>query len=102
MDHPWHHVKDLVSANEPTPNVHATVDRARREIRQMSPKERLPKAGVLSKDFWLADVHDVLESVKLFLFTYLASNSGLNKSRFVQTLNDLPYFTCDLICRMLL
>ena len=56
MDHLWRHVKDLISANEPTPNVHATVERARREIRQMSPKERLQKAGVRSKDFWLADV----------------------------------------------
>jgi transposase len=56
MDHLWRHVKDLVSANEPTPNIHATVERARREIRQMTPQERLRKAGVLSQDFWLADV----------------------------------------------
>ncbi len=56
LDHLWRHVKDLISANEPAPNVYATVERARREIRQMSPKERLRKAGVLSKDVWLADV----------------------------------------------
>jgi hypothetical protein len=56
MDHLWRPVKGLISANEPTPNVHATVERARREIRQMSAKERLQKAGVLAKDFWLADV----------------------------------------------
>lgn len=56
MDHLWRHAKDRVSANEPTPNVHATVERARRELRQMTPTERLRKAGVLSKDFWLADV----------------------------------------------
>jgi transposase len=56
MDHLWRKVKDLIAANEPTPNVIATVNRARRTIRQMTPKERLRKAGVLSKDFWLADV----------------------------------------------
>ncbi len=56
MDHLWRHVKDLAAANEPTPNVYATVERARREIRHMTPKERLQKASVLSKDFWLADV----------------------------------------------
>lgn len=56
MDHLWRHVKNLIAANEPTPNVIATVNRARRAIRRMTPKERLRKAGVLSKDFWLADV----------------------------------------------
>jgi transposase len=56
IDHLWRHAKDRVSANEPTPNIHATVERARRELRQMTPTERLRKAGVLSKDFWLADV----------------------------------------------
>ena len=56
MDHLWRHVKNLIAANEPTPNVIATVNRARRAIRRMTSKERLRKAGVLSKDFWLADV----------------------------------------------
>ncbi|MDE3089904.1 MAG: transposase [Chloroflexota bacterium] len=56
MDHLWRHAKDLISANEPTPNVVATVKRAQREIRRMTPQERLRKAGILSKDFWLADV----------------------------------------------
>ena len=56
MDQLWRHVKDLIAANEPTPNVFATVQRARHEIRRMTPKERLRKAGILSEDFWLADV----------------------------------------------
>lgn len=56
MDHLWRHVKNLIAANEPTPNVVATVNRARRAIRDMPPQERLRKAGVLSKDFWLADI----------------------------------------------
>ncbi len=56
MDGLWRQVKDLMAANEPTPDVYATVQRARRTIRQMSPQERLRKASVLSQDFWLADV----------------------------------------------
>jgi hypothetical protein len=56
MDHLWRRVKDLIAANAPTPNVVATVRRARRAIRHMTPKERLRKAGVLSRNFWLADV----------------------------------------------
>lgn len=56
MDHLWRHVKDLMVANAPTPNVVATVQGARHVIQRMTPKERLQKAGVLSKDFWLADV----------------------------------------------
>ena len=56
MDHLWRHVKDDVAANEPTPKVDETVRRARRYIRSLTPRERLQKAGVLSADFWLADV----------------------------------------------
>ncbi len=56
MDTLWRKVKDEVAANEPTPNVGTTVRRARRYVHSLSPEERLQKAGVLSKDFWLADV----------------------------------------------
>jgi transposase len=56
MDHLWRHVKNDVAANEPTPNVDATVRRAQRYVHSLSAKERLQKAGVLSDDFWLADV----------------------------------------------
>lgn len=56
MDHLWRHVKDRLAANEPTPNVFATVERVHRTLRKMTPQERLRKAGVLAKDFWLADV----------------------------------------------
>jgi DDE superfamily endonuclease len=56
MDTLWRHVKDEVAANEPTPNVDETVQRAQCYVRSLSPQERLQKAGVLSNDFWLADV----------------------------------------------
>jgi hypothetical protein len=56
LDQLWGHVKDEVAANEPTPNVDATVRRAGRYVHSPSRQERLRKAGVLSADFWLADV----------------------------------------------
>ena len=56
MDHLWRHVKDDVTANEPTPNVDETVRRAQRYVHSLTPQERLRKAGALSDDFWLADV----------------------------------------------
>ncbi len=56
IDHLWRHVKGDVVANEPTPNVDETVRRAQHYVRSLTPKERLQKAGVLSADFWLADV----------------------------------------------
>ncbi|MBI5029775.1 MAG: hypothetical protein HZB51_04555 [Chloroflexi bacterium] len=49
-------MKDEVAANEPTPNVDATARGAQDYDHSLSPKERLEKAGVLSKDFWLVDV----------------------------------------------
>jgi len=56
LDQLWHHVKEDVAANEPTPNLDATVRRASAYVHCMSPKERLRKAGVLSADFWLGDI----------------------------------------------
>ena len=56
MDQLWRHVKNDVAANEPTPNVDETARRAQCYVHALSPKERLEKAGVLSKNFWLADV----------------------------------------------
>lgn len=56
MDQLWRHVKDDVAANEPTPDVEETARRAQCYVHSLSPKERLEKAGILSEDFWLADV----------------------------------------------
>lgn len=56
MDQLWRHVKADVAANEPVPILDATVRRASVYMHSMSPQERLRKAGVLSADFWLADI----------------------------------------------
>lgn len=56
MDQLWRHVKNDVAANEPTPNVDETACRAQDYVHALSPRERLEKAGVLSEDFWLADI----------------------------------------------
>ncbi len=56
MDHLWRHTKDEVAANEPMPDVDGTVHRASGYVHALTPKQRLQKAGVLSEDFWLADL----------------------------------------------
>lgn len=56
LDQLWRRVKDEAAANEGLPKVEATTGRASQYIHALSPRERLQKAGVLSEDFWLADV----------------------------------------------
>jgi DDE superfamily endonuclease len=56
VDHLWRHVKNDVLANEPTPNVVASVERAATYLLELSSEERLRKAGVRSPDFWLKAV----------------------------------------------
>jgi transposase len=52
----WRHVKQDVLANEPTPDLDASLGRALEYILSLTPKERLLKAGVLSGNFWLRNV----------------------------------------------
>jgi hypothetical protein len=56
VDHLWRHLKNDVLANEPLPDLETTLKRARSYLNQLSPYERLRKAGVLSGHFWLQDV----------------------------------------------
>lgn len=56
MDQLWRHVTDDVLANEPTPDRASTAKRAVQHILAMSPQDRRRQAGILSDDFWLADV----------------------------------------------
>jgi len=56
VDHLWRHLTNDVLANEPLPNLEATLKRAWSYLVDLSPVERLRKAGVLSGSFWLQDV----------------------------------------------
>jgi hypothetical protein len=49
----WRHAKGRVLANEPTPDLGASLRRVMDELLGMSPIERLRLAGVLSGNFWL-------------------------------------------------
>jgi len=49
----WRHLKGRVPANEPTPDLDASVHRAFDDLRAMTGEERLPLAGVPSGNFWL-------------------------------------------------
>lgn len=53
MDHLWRHVKGRALANWPTQSIDAAADGACRYLLEMSRRERLRKAGVLSGNFWL-------------------------------------------------
>lgn len=50
----WREVKGQVLANEPTPNVEESVERASQHLMAMSRQERLQASGVLSGNFWLS------------------------------------------------
>lgn len=62
MDCLWRHVKDDVIANEPTPDLEATVNSAISYLDSLTAHERLVKAGVFSDNFWFADVRNALLS----------------------------------------
>ena len=53
MDHLWRQVKGRALANRPTRSIDDSADAACRYILEMSRRERLKKAGVLSGNFWL-------------------------------------------------
>jgi len=54
MDHLWRHVKRWALSDRPTQSIDMSADDACRYILEMSPRERLQKAGVFSAGFWLA------------------------------------------------
>ena len=56
VDHLWRHLKKDVLANEPLPDLKTTLKYACAYLDDLSPRERLRKAGILSKHFWLQDV----------------------------------------------
>ncbi len=54
MDHLWRHVKRWAWSDRPTQSIDQSADDACRYLLEMSPRERLQKAGVFSAGFWLA------------------------------------------------
>ena len=54
MDHLWRHVKGWGLANRATVSIDISADVACHYLLDLSPRERLRKAGVLSGHFWLA------------------------------------------------
>lgn len=56
VDHLWRHLKNDVLANEATPDVDTALQCSCDYLVSLAPRQRLKKAGVLSEDFWLADV----------------------------------------------
>lgn len=53
MDHLWRHVKGRALADRRTESIDKSADQACQYIFDLSPRERLQKAGVLSGNFWL-------------------------------------------------
>ncbi len=53
MDHLWRHVKGRSLANQATQSIDESTNNACQDIFNMSPRERLCKAGILSGNFWL-------------------------------------------------
>jgi transposase len=53
MDHLWRHTKRDGLANQPTRSIDLSAEAACQYILDLSPRERLRKAGVLSGNFWL-------------------------------------------------
>jgi hypothetical protein len=54
MDHLWRHVKGWGLAERATVSIDTSADMACQYLLDLSPRERLRKAGVLSGHFWLA------------------------------------------------
>jgi transposase len=54
MDHLWRQVKGRALADRPPLSIDQSADAACRYILEMSPGERLQKAGVFSGNFWLS------------------------------------------------
>lgn len=55
MDHLWRSVKARALADRPTLSIDQSADAACKYILDMSRRERLQKAGVLSGNFWLTN-----------------------------------------------
>ena len=53
VDQLWRHVKADVSANRQYPSINDHAQAALHYVKELSPKQRLTKAGVYAENFWL-------------------------------------------------
>jgi len=56
MENLWRYIKDAILANEATPDVVAAVERASAALLELTPQDRLRKAGVLAPNVWLKGI----------------------------------------------
>lgn len=56
MDHLWKELKRLIAANRQYHSIDEEAEQAEQWVLNLSPTEALRKAGVLSDNFWLAEV----------------------------------------------
>ena len=56
MDHLWKELKRLIAANRQYPTIDQEAQYAERWLLDLTDQEALRKAGVLSGNFWLADI----------------------------------------------
>jgi hypothetical protein len=54
MDHLWRHVKRWALSDRATQSIDESADKACQYLFNLSPRDRLKKAGVLSNNFWLS------------------------------------------------
>lgn len=75
MDHLWRHVKGRGLANRATQSIDESADSACRYILDMSRRERLRKAGVLSGNFWLTKGLFCQRTFRSYLIPYIRGDS---------------------------
>ena len=56
MDHLWKELKRLIAANRQYHSIDEEAEQAEQWVLDLSPTEALRKAGVLSDNFWLAEI----------------------------------------------
>jgi transposase len=78
MAHLWRHVKGRVLVNRPVASLDTAADQACQAILQMSRRERLQKAGVLSGHVWLTTCASGREHLR----TIIVSTPSVRESQY--------------------
>jgi hypothetical protein len=93
----WRYVKGRALADRKTRSIEESAQRACRYIFDLSPRERLKKAGVLSGNFWLlADKINRL-SKNFFSFTYVKKSCETMKRSCFILKKSKPFYVALLL-----